>query len=277
MIPGNPDKVNQDACFSTTQGDFHLFGVCDGHGMYGHYVSAFIKQRLPALIFHDPKLQLDVKTALHTAIVKCNQDLQGINLDTNFSGSTLIVVLIKGQKLWCANVGDSRAVLGRQIKGQTGNNWMAVALSRDHKPDMQDESKRILQAGGRVESYQDEDGEPAGPARVWLKDQDIPGLAMSRSLGDNVAASVGVIPIPEILELNLTEDDKFVVMGSDGVFEFITNEETVKIAIPCWKLQDPEGVGEILERESVARWRQEEEVIDDITSLTIFLEINSHA
>lgn len=39
-----------------------------------------------------------------------------------------------------------------------------------------------------------------GPARVWLKNQDIPGLAMSRSIGDSVAGSVGVIADPEILE-----------------------------------------------------------------------------
>ena len=43
---------------------------------------------------------------------------------------------------------------------------MSIALSRDHKPDNKDESARIYKSGGRVESYQDEDGNPAGPARV---------------------------------------------------------------------------------------------------------------
>ena len=46
---------------------------------------------------------------------------------------------------------------------------------------------------------------------------------MSRSLGDGVAASVGVIAVPEILEFALQPEDKFIVMGSDGVFEFISN------------------------------------------------------
>ena len=53
-----------------------------------------------------------------------------------------------------------------------------------------------MKHGGRVESYYDDDGSPIGPARVWLLHDDIPGLAMSRSLGDNVAASVGVIAVP---------------------------------------------------------------------------------
>lgn len=64
-----------------------------------------------------------------------------------------------------------------------------------------------------------------GPARVWLKNEDLPGLAMSRSLGDFVAASVGVIADPEFTDFNLSHDDKFLVIGSDGVFEFLSNEE----------------------------------------------------
>jgi len=51
---------------------------------------------------------------------------------------------------------------------------------------------------GRVDSFRDEFGEKLGPSRVWLKRENLPGLAMSRSFGDLVAASVGVISIPEI-------------------------------------------------------------------------------
>lgn len=61
---------------------------------------------------------------------------------------------------------------------------MSISLSRDHKPDEPDEQARITSYGGRIESYLDEQGNKLGPARVWLKDQDVPGLAMSRSVGD---------------------------------------------------------------------------------------------
>jgi hypothetical protein len=53
--------------------------------------------------------------------------------------------------------------------------------------------------GGRVEAFIDTDGEPIGPARVWLKDENIPGLAMSRSMGDLIAHEVGVIAEPGYL------------------------------------------------------------------------------
>ena len=69
-------------------------------------------------------------------------------------------------------------------------------MTRDHKPNDPDEAVRIKKRGGRIEPFRDEDDQFIGPARVWLKDDDVPGLAMSRSFGDRVAASVGVIAEP---------------------------------------------------------------------------------
>ena len=59
--------------------------------------------------------------------------------------------------------------------------------------------------------------------RVWLKTEDIPGLAMSRSFGDAMAARVGVNAVPEIKEFQLTVEDKIMVLASDGVWEFLKN------------------------------------------------------
>lgn len=75
--------------------------------------------------------------------------------------------------------------------------WVSHALSKDHKPDIPEEKERINISGGRVSSYVDIDPMtgvkvPVGPARVYLRYEDYPGLAMSRSLGDLVAHSVGV-------------------------------------------------------------------------------------
>jgi serine/threonine protein phosphatase PrpC len=264
FIPGNNAKVNQDSFFEHVNfagyPDLYLFGVCDGHGFYGAEVSGYVKQRLPVLLSQNQSLYSNPKKALSTEILRCSAELAQTNIDVNFSGTTLITVLIKGSSLYCANVGDSRALVARQINDaanntSSGRHWMSIALSRDHKPDDKAESIRIQQCNGRVESYQDENGNPVGPARVWLKDQDLPGLAMSRSLGDAVAASVGVIPEPEILEFLLTAEDKFIVIGSDGVFEFLSNEEVVKIVVPHWKIRDAEGSCEALWREANLRWK----------------------
>jgi hypothetical protein len=74
--------------------------------------------------------------------------------------------------------------------------WVCHNLTRDHKPNEKDEMARIKKKGGRIQPFRDDDGEFIGPARVWLKEDEIPGLAMSRSFGDRVASSVGVVAEP---------------------------------------------------------------------------------
>jgi|TARA_B110000285_G_scaffold227968_1_gene290163 serine/threonine protein phosphatase PrpC len=75
---------------------------------------------------------------------------------------------------------------------------------------------------------------------VWVKGESFPGLAMSRSLGDAVAHTVGVSSIPEVKSFLVGVDDKFIVIGSDGVWEFLTNENIAEIVFPFYKLNQPE-------------------------------------
>ena len=102
--------------------------------------------------------------------------------------------MFAGPHIWCANIGDSRAVLYFLKDGM----WNIQPLSNDHKPDNPVEKRRILGAKGRVEPFYANDGNAVGPARVWLLNEQVPGLAMSRSFGDYVASTVGVISDPEV-------------------------------------------------------------------------------
>lgn len=127
-------------------------------------------------------------------------------------------------------------------------------------------------------AYQDEEGNPIGPARVWLRHIDTPGLAMSRSIGDAVAASVGVISTPEVLHITLQPDDKVLVLGSDGVFEFLSNEEVIDIVTPFWGHRDAQSACKAVENAAYAKWAevrstQDEDVVDDITCVVVFLEV----
>jgi hypothetical protein len=78
--------------------------------------------------------------------------------------------------------------------GRTDNE--IEALSNDHKGEDIQEKRRIEISGGRVDQYKEQDGTRNGPMRVWLKYDDIPGLAMTRSIGDTIATKIGVISEP---------------------------------------------------------------------------------
>jgi serine/threonine protein phosphatase PrpC len=182
-----------------------------------------------------------------------------------------------GRKLYMANVGDSRGIVIRAIAPESPEQAHLAcetdALTRDHKPDDALEAERILQHNGRIDSYRDQNNNPLGPLRVWLKTEDVPGLAMTRSFGDQVAHSVGCNAIPEMSEYTFAKDDKVVVIASDGVWEFLENIDVARIVYPFYLQKNAEGAAENLVRASFKRWRKEESVIDDITCIVIFLDV----
>lgn len=81
---------------------------------------------------------------------------------------------------------------------------------------------------GRLEPYTI-GGEQMGPTRVWLADKDTPGLSMTRAFGDTVASSVGVIAQPHVMEIALEPEHQYLVLCSDGIYEFMSNDEIVGI------------------------------------------------
>ena len=191
------------------------------------------------------------------------------SINSLFSGSTCVSVIYTPERLIVPNIGDSRAVLGR-FDSET-KKYKAIDLSRDHKPTEKDEAKRIIENDGRIQPFTEE-GEFVGPQRVWIKDEEVPGLAMTRSFGDRVAATVGVMSEPEIKEFNFEDGDKFMIIASDGIWEFISSQECVDIVSKYYEKGDLKGCCEYLYEESSKRWLKEEEVIDDTTLILVYFE-----
>ena len=275
-----PKENNQDNYFIyknfADHKDYIYMSVCDGHGIEGHFVSDFIKDVLPYYMSENLKntnilteKQLCHQIITETFILVNSMLISNENINSLFSGSTCVSVIFTPEKLIVPNIGDSRAVLARFDK--TTNSYKAIELSRDHKPTEKDESKRILENEGRIQPFTEE-GEFVGPQRVWLKDEEVPGLAMTRSFGDRVAATVGVISEPEIKEFDFDENDKFMIIASDGIWEFISSQECVDIIKDFYEKNDMKGCAEYLYEESSKRWLKEEEVIDDTTLILVFFD-----
>ena len=145
-----------------------------------------------------------------------------------------------------------------------------IQLSRDHKPELKDEKDRILSMEGRIERKPK--NAKFGPFRIWLKEQDIPGLSVSRAFGDLIAKSVGVIAEPEINDWNIDDcDGKCVVIASDGVWEFVSNDKVRDIVVNCENLEDKEKIctQEIADYAKKV-WVMNNEIVDDITVTVIF-------
>ena len=108
--------------------------------------------------------------------------------------------------------------------------------------------------------------------RVWVKDREIPGLAMSRSLGDYLAHTVGVTHQPVIEHFELTPNDQICIIASDGIFEFMSNQNVANIAMAHFESGQAEAAANAIVRRATQLWREKEEVVDDITCVVIFFE-----
>ena len=274
-------KVNQDS-FLVLQSeynlkDFNIFCVMDGHGNNGHLVSRYLMKYINLFFKNNKKMNasnqnedsiyLRLKKSdyhiLRRLFRHAERDLhKKSKIDANFSGTTCVMVAQIGDRFICANIGDSRAIM---IK--TGNE--IVPLSIDQKPDDPEESKRIVQNGGEISQYE-EDGEKSGPYRIWKKGEVYPGIAMSRSVGDFIATSLGVVPEAKFIEEKIDQDCKFIVVASDGIWEFLDNKRVGEIVMPYYKNDDPDGACKALIKEATEWWNKEDIVVDDITVVVVF-------
>ncbi|KAJ6704961.1 PROTEIN PHOSPHATASE 2C 60 ISOFORM X1-RELATED [Salix purpurea] len=125
-------------------------------------------------------------------------------------GSTACVAIIQNNQLVVANAGDSRCVLSR--KGQ------AYDMSKDHKPDLEIERERILNAGGFI---------VVGRVNGTLN--------LSRAIGDAELKQNKKLPAeqqivtsnPDIRTVELCDDDEFFVLACDGIWDCMSSQQLV--------------------------------------------------
>lgn len=270
FAPYNPKKKNQDALVMAEDPKTRSLLLCvmDGHGEDGDKVSQNIKNKLAKELFKHRDFATDnVLNAIREVVAACEtQVLRDPSIETDFSGTTFTCAVIRDNKAWLANVGDSRTTIGYRNKD---NGITAVNLTIDHKPDLPAEKARIEAKGGRVFAVEYEDGVD-GPPRLWLGHMDVPGLAMSRSLGDAVAHTAGCSSEPECFEyeFNSNREDLILVMASDGLWEFMSDQEVIDIAASTL---EPRFAVDRLISEANERWMKEEQVVDDTTVCVAFL------
>ena len=282
-------KINQDSLVCLTHinniKDFNIFGDLDGHGPEGHFISKFAAEFIPSQLTNNPEIKAltdpekiykkfkenNCRIIIQAYIAATNK-LKTMEYDSSESGSTCCLIIHIGKHIICANTGDSRALVAYDESGDSKNlNYLnSVPLSMDYKPEIPEESNRIMMAGGVVEQMKDDFRQPLGPYRIWARGQDYPGLAMSRSIGDLKGKAIGVIPDPGILEYDLNKSTIFVLACSDGVQEFLNNETVRDIGKSFYIQNDASAYCHELIEQSLLEWTKNDIIIDDITAVVDF-------
>ena len=291
-IPGKSEnglrKTNQDTLLieRNVNGvlNFNIFGVLDGHGEDGHFVSKFVSRFIfnklkshplikkldePKQIYY--KLKENGYEIIANIFLDADVQIQKEKFDFHRSGTTCVMVIELEEHIICANTGDSRAIA--VFDENYDDNLMGskvYPLSYDCKPELPNELMRIIEYGGVVDKAYDIENPEIGPFRVWAKGKDYPGLAMSRSIGDMDAKKVGVIPNPQIVEYTIDYYSKYLILASDGIWEFISSEQAMKYCNKFYMRNDAKGLCQDLTQKASALWEKNDCCIDDITVLVVF-------
>lgn len=205
--------------------DHTLVAVMDGHAGDGSalYTSLRLLEVIEETVSWKEYLRIEdkgkeesiniIRLALAQAFVDIDDEIRTADY-MDMSGCTCVCAIITPTHVVCANVGDSRCVLG--LKPTVVNN--TIALSDDHKPSNEEEKLRIENGGGFV-----------------LDDRVNGELAMSRALGDfryksNKDADIAlqlVLPIPDIAVHKRSPSDEVLILACDGVWDVMSNNEAV--------------------------------------------------
>ena len=281
-------KVNQDNYIleRNINGilNFNILGVLDGHGINGHLSSQFATRYIINKIKNHNliknlkntkdiyyKLKANGYEIIANLFIDADIQIAKQKFNCEMSGTTCILVILLDEHIISANAGDSRGIM---ICDDSNNNNLSKTkiypLSYDCKPENPMEKQRIMEHGGIVKQNIDEKGNGSGPYRVWIKGETYPGLAISRSIGDLDAKTIGVIPNPQIIEYDINQKTKYIIICSDGIWEFISNEEAMMIGNKYYLRNDPLGLCNELTNKSIDKWIKEDVVIDDITVVVAF-------
>ncbi|KAI5329157.1 hypothetical protein L3X38_028554 [Prunus dulcis] len=227
----------KDAVSLAKVDSYQFFAVYDGHG--GSSVSNACRDRLHHLLEQEVeqwklggKGAVDWEKVMAACFTKMDEEVGGESgstpadddMNTNWGntvGSSAVVVMVGQNEVVVANSGNSRAVLCRD--------GVATPLSRDHKPDLPDERKRVEAAGGRVVN--------------WNGYRVLGVLATSRSIGDHYLKPY-VISEPEVTISERTECCDFLVIASDGLWDVVTNECACQVVRRCLDAQTKRQLSE---------------------------------
>ncbi len=233
-------------------------GIYSGHGMKGKAASLIVKDEVRRSLLKMKKEifkignKKEVERIFKIIFAQIQKKLSKNSNQFEMSGCCVVSCLIIENICYFINLGDSRAVIG----AKQSNQKLVLQMTSEHLPDRGDELKRIESSNGFL-SNKINDRSAQGKTRIFSTlNEEIPGLAISRSLGDLNGHSIGVIYEPEVSykELNYNED-KFILLASDGIWDVISSSEAVGFIFEKEKLEKEKIVEEFV-NECRTRWEK---------------------
>ncbi|XP_069022631.1 protein phosphatase 1D-like isoform X1 [Embiotoca jacksoni] len=297
-LPGGPSPPpDQPDAAGRSRRSVAFFAVFDGHG--GREAAQFAREYLWEFMKKQRGFWADcdreVCSAIRKGFVACHhamwkklpewpKTLTGL---PSTSGTTASVVVLRGNRMYVAHVGDSAVVLGVQ-DDPTVPFIRAVEVTQDHKPELPRERERIEGLGGSVIKKSGVNRvvwkrprlSHNGPVRRSTVIDQIPFLAVARALGDLwsydfYSGEFVVSPEPDTSVLILDpKKHRYIILGSDGLWNMVPPQEAVSMCQNNDEEMAPCGVSSArqLVSHALLRWRQRMLRADNTSAIVIALQ-----
>ena len=261
------------------------FAIYDGHG--GNGCTNFLQENLHTYIFNSDYFPLKPLDAIYQAYERAEQNFTKIAFDYNInklidkSGSCSLSALIIDDICYMTYLGDSRGIYSYD----SGNQLFQV--TRDHKPNNPIEVQRIQLSGGKI--YKDTRLKVNG-VKIKVNEKDAPGvnfpfrvypgnLSVARSFGDLSSKEplIGglkgtIISKPCVNKFQINEKSDFLLLGCDGIFDTLSNDDIFKI---IWGYKKKGKIYEDIRQlcgkiaDGIIKYSMQKQSIDNVTVIFI--------
>lgn len=267
------NTINKDAYLakmninSKTLGPISLFGVFNGTGEQGHYISKAVKHFLLDYFENSTEMQTsrnkdNYYTILSNAFIATQNYLKNTlskKYDCYGSGTTSLLLLAPENNthiVYCANSGNSKCVLYSVTT--------SIPLSYEHYPSVSSERERLIKYSSMNNEFYVTLGRKISEDNFFY---------LSRVLGNFIWEDTGITPEPEIIECDLNKEEaKFIIIGTDGLWKYLTQEQAGEIVTRYYEEGNSFRACKELEEAARLKWRKFGKEIDDITVIVIFLQ-----
>jgi len=251
--PSTTESFELERMFVAYCGCYTLLGIANSHGIpeHAHELVRFVIEEMPKSVFRSPRLAGgDVVGAMGAAFRRVHRKAIE-NVDCRFTGCACTLLMIAEEHIWIGHVGDCRAVLG--VPDNSGNaeafHFHPVNLTPSHHLSQMDEFDRVIEEGGEVRRLVGDNVH-----RMFLKDEAVPGLLLTRAIGDRVAHMVGLSHTPTLGYIDKRDlpDNSFILLGGGGLWATMSDRGVVNYVGKYF--QDANEAASSVAREGLRRW-----------------------
>ena len=295
-------KFNQDCVYtnidliSSKLDEISLFGIFDGNGQYGKSIALAFKNYVVDYFLNCNEMRVTLKkdnfySILYNSFVFAQNYLinnsNKLNINMNFSGATGIIVLYphnNTNKVYCANIGRNKCI----FYTMTGPIKLSYELypnrasEKDRIERFKEQKKEKLKNKKNENNKEEEDENNNKEKNIILIDQkrkelflkEFIELDISRCIGNLASEELGIIPGPEIGESDIKlNKGKFIVIGTESLWKYLTEEEVGDIVNLHYPTYDCEGACKDLQDLAKDRWKEKNDgAYDDISVVIIFFD-----